>query len=84
MYRLSRLFASANLAEPAGKWRKHSAQFPGTKSRRIVRVPNTHSEWKEWSSNPGKTQREKRMFRSCMTMMMKRNWTDTFGEAKCL
>ena len=39
-------------------------------------------QWKDWVGNPGKTSREKRMFRAFMTMMMKRNWTTTRGEAK--
>ena len=42
------------------------------------------SQWKGWVGNPGKTSREKRMFRGFMAMMMKRNWTKTFGEAKQL
>ena len=39
-------------------------------------------QWKNWHRNPGKTHREKRLFRQFLTMMMKRNWTTTRGEAK--
>ena len=39
-------------------------------------------QWRDWAGNPGKTTREKRMFRTFMTMMMKRNWTTTMAEAK--
>ena len=42
------------------------------------------SEWKEWTSNPGKTKREERMYRAFMTRMMKRNWTKEAEEAKCV
>ena len=44
----------------------------------------TREQWKNWSRNPGNTQREKRQFRSFMTMMNKRSWTEHFWEATCL
>ena len=42
------------------------------------------SEMKGSTTNPGKSQREKRMFRSFMTRMSKRNWTKNRFEAKCV
>ena len=44
----------------------------------------SHSEWADLTSNPGKTQREKRMFRAFKTRMMKRSWTMSWEEAKCV
>ena len=41
-------------------------------------------QWNEWKQNPGKTQREKRMFRAFMTKMSKRYWTSPQGEATCV
>ena len=37
----------------------------------------TLQQWKTWPRNPGKTNREKRLFRQFMTMMKKRRWTTT-------
>ena len=44
---------------------------------------HTHEEWLE-KPNPGKTQREKRMYRQFLLRMHKRNWTKDRTEAKCV
>ena len=54
---------------------------------RSMEDPNAKStlqQWKDWPGNPGKTNREKRLFRQFMTMMKKRSWTTTPEEAKWL
>ena len=61
----------------------HSDKFLW-KSFEDSNAAHSHSEWKEWTSNPGKTKREKRMFRAFMTRMMKRSWTKKAEEAKCV
>ena len=45
---------------------------------------HSHAEWMEWNENPGKTQRQKRSFRSFMTRISKRSWTKNREEAKCV
>ena len=45
---------------------------------------HSHSELLERTSNPGKTKREKRMFRAFTTRMSKRKWTKKRDEAKCV
>ena len=44
----------------------------------------TAAQWEEWTGNPGKTKREKRMYRSFRTRMMKRSWVKSMEEAKCV
>ena len=48
--------------------------------------PNAAHTWAEWleKPNPGKTQREKRMYRQFRERMNKRNWTLDKDEAKCV
>ena len=44
---------------------------------------DTHIEHMPERPNPGKTSREKRMYRAFRTRMMKRNWVKNRDEAKC-
>ena len=61
----------------------HSDKFLW-KSFEDSNAAHSHSEWKEWTSNPGKTKRENSTFRAFMTRMMKRDWVKKAEEAKCV
>ena len=40
--------------------------------------------WTSWGSNPGKTDRQKRAYRSFQTKMAKRYWVTTSEQALCV
>ena len=61
----------------------HSPEFDW-KSYEEEAAAESLSQMREGKTNPGKTKREKRMFRSFLCRMSKRSWVADRWEAKCV